>query len=60
MKNNNFMNKINEPKIINNHVNDNKPVLFKSKIKKVILRKNLKVIKNDTGRTRHYTPASQE
>ena len=43
-----------------NIIEDNRPLLFKNKIKKIIPRKNLKIVINDTGRTRHFTPASQE
>ena len=49
-----------ESKENTNNIGHNKPVLFKSKIKKIIPRKNLNIVTNDTGRTRHFTPASQE
>ncbi len=38
---------------------ENTPILFQSK-KKQILREPLQYIKNDTGYTRHFTPAAQE
>lgn len=35
------------------------PKIFKNKIKKIV-NKPLTYIKNDTGKTRHFTPAAQE
>jgi hypothetical protein len=37
----------------------NTPKLFNNKIKKIV-NKPLTYIKNDTGKTRHFTPAAQE
>lgn len=42
-----------------NHISSNTPILFKKKNKKNIV-KNLTHVFNDTGKTRHYTPAAQE
>jgi hypothetical protein len=39
---------------------NNLPVLFANKTKKVEVKRPLTHIKNDTGLTRHYTPAAQE
>ena len=41
-------------------LNKNIPVLFNKKIKKITPRKELNIVINDTGRTRHFTPAAQE
>lgn len=38
----------------------NLPVLFGKKSKKISIIKPLTHIDNDTGKTRHYTPAAQE
>ncbi len=38
---------------------ENTPMLFQNK-KKQIIRKPLQYIQNDTGYTRHFTPAAQE
>jgi hypothetical protein len=43
-----------------NDLNTNTPVLFNKKIKKITARKELNIVINDTGRTRHFTPAAQE
>lgn len=43
----------------NKDINLNIPVLFNNKNKKNIV-KNLTHVYNDTGKTRHYTPAAQE
>lgn len=49
--------------LINNIKNidlgNNLPILFNKKIKKVII-KPLNYISNDTGKSRHFTPAAQE
>lgn len=38
----------------------NLPLLFSKKSKKISIVKPLTHINNDTGKTRHYTPAAQE
>lgn len=38
----------------------NLPMLFTKKSKKISIIKPLTHINNDTGKTRHYTPAAQE
>jgi hypothetical protein len=50
-----------EIKVINKELNTslNEPIIF-SKKKKESSIKTLRYINNDTGRTRHYTPAAQE
>jgi hypothetical protein len=55
------MNNINNNFNINNDliVENNTPVLFTKKIKKTV-NKPLTYIINDTGKTRHFTPAAQE
>ncbi len=40
-------------------INTNKPTLFNKK-SKIVISKPLTYIESDTGKTRHYTPASQE
>lgn len=45
---------------LKNQVNDNLPVLLTKTIKKIKVIKPLIHLKNDTGKTRHYTPAAQE
>jgi ribosomal VAR1-like protein len=40
-------------------INDNKPKLFNKRVKKVIP-KDFNILVSDTGKTRHFTPASQE
>jgi phosphopentomutase len=40
--------------------NNNLPVLFNKKSQKTSIIKPLTHINNDTGKTRHYTPAAQE
>jgi hypothetical protein len=42
-----------------NNLDTNRPLLFSKKIKKVT-KKKLNIVINDTGRTRHFTPAAQE
>ena len=55
---NNNKNFINETQ--DKDLNSNTPVLFNQKIKKITPRKEFNIIINDTGRTRHFTPAAQE
>ena len=55
---NNKNNSVNETQY--KDLNQNIPVLFNKKIKKITPRKELNIVINDTGRTRHFTPAAQE
>ncbi len=50
-----------EIKVIKKELNTyfNKPIIFNKKKKESSI-KTLRYINNDTGRTRHYTPAAQE
>lgn len=50
--------KIKEDKIRNNEISTS-PDIFLKKLKKYSV-KNLTHVTNDTGETRHYTPAAQE
>jgi hypothetical protein len=48
------------PVSMQNETHNNLPILFGKKTKKVEVIKPLTHIENDTGKTRHYTPAAQE
>lgn len=41
------------------NLKNNTPIIFNKKLKKIVT-KPLVFIKNDTGKTRHFTPAAQE
>ncbi len=54
------MDKINKNnKDTSTNINNNKPILFYKKVNKLLI-KPLNLITSDTGKTRHFTPASQE
>jgi hypothetical protein len=40
-------------------IKNNTPLLFNKKIKNIVI-KPLIYVRNDTGKTKHYTPAAQE
>lgn len=46
--------------ISDNITTQNLPILFGKKSKKISVIKPLTHVGNDTGKTRHYTPAAQE
>lgn len=47
-------------KLVNDKDSKNLPLLFGKKSKKISIVKPLAHVYNDTGETRHYTPAAQE
>jgi hypothetical protein len=46
-------------KLIKHNLENNTPLLLKKKTKNIII-KPLTYIRNDTGKSRHFTPAAQE
>jgi hypothetical protein len=42
-----------------NNIDNNVPIIFNKKSKKIVF-KPLTYVNNDTGKTRHFTPAAQE
>lgn len=59
MKQGKIINSLQSHRLVKDTFENNTPILFKTKQKKFVS-KPLIHITSDTGKTRHFTPASQE